>query len=159
MLPTMLQFDIAEDELGDDESLLYNGTSYLYDFKKGDFIYERGNPVKVEGKEALKVWIEKALRTRINTYKIYDNTGSSSLSSQREYGSSIWKMIRGQKLPPLLIQAETKRDIEETLLRNDKILGIENYHIAQGTRRDSSLLEIKFTVRTVDEVFPMEVNI
>lgn len=158
MIPKTLQFDRAEEELTNSESMLYNETSYLYDFKKGDFIYEKGNPVKVEGKEALKVWIEKALRTRINTYKIYENSDERT-TNEREYGSNIWNMIRGQKLPRLVIQAETKRDVEETLLKNDKILGIEDYEISQGSANHSSLLKISFVVRTVDESFLMEVGI
>lgn len=158
MIPKTLQFDKAEEELTNSEKMLYNETSYLYDFKKGDFVYEKGNPVKVEGKEALKVWIEKALRTRINTYKIYEDSYEGA-ENEREYGSNIWNMIRGQKLPRLVIQAETQRDVEETLLKNDKILGIEDYEISQGSINDSSVLNISFVVRTVEETFLMEVGI
>lgn len=160
MIPQTLRFNLFEEDAADSDNLIYDGTSFLYDFKEGDFIYENGNPVLVEGKEALKVWIEKAIRTRINTYEIYTNTDEDGFSKGRGYGSNIWQLAKGSKLPILIIQAETKRDIEEILSENHKIRRVENYQLEQGIDGQSHKLQIKFDVITVDgeEDFPMEVN-
>lgn len=161
MMPKTLQFQSAEEDFEDDEELLYNGTSFLYDFKKGDFIYEKGNPVLVSGKEALKIWIEKIIRTRAGAYNIYSKSDDSGLVTDREYGTDIWALIRGQKLPALVIEAETKRDIEEAMSLNHKILRIENYRVEQGYGNNGHKLGIEFDVITVDteEDFQMEVII
>lgn len=160
MFPESLDFSSAEIELDEDDYMLYNETSYLYDFKKGDFIYKDGNPVLVRGKKAMEIWIEKVLRTRMETYDIYDNEDDEGFSTGREYGSNIWQILRGAKLPRLVVQAETKRDIEETLSYNDKIRRIENYKITQGTPQNSHLLIISFDVLLVNgESVAMEVNI
>lgn len=159
MIPKSLEFDTALRDIQEDEQQLFNGTSFLYDFKERDFVYENGNPVLVTGKEALKVWIEKAIRTRISTYEIYDNTDNYGFLKGREYGTNIWQLVRGQKLPDLVVQAETKRDIEEILLKNHKIKRIEDYEVSQGVYGKSYKLLIEFTVITVDEEdFTMEVS-
>lgn len=160
MFPEYLNFDGADRELEGEEDLLYNETSYLYDFDKGDFVYKNGNPVLVRGREAIKIWVEKALRTRIYTYDIYDETDEEGLLEQREYGSNIWRIIRGNKFPELMVHAETKRDVEETLSYNDKIKGIEDYEIELGTINKSHLLKISFKIILVnDEELDMEVRI
>lgn len=159
MFPEFLDFDNAIEEIENEDELLYNETSFLYDFKEGDFIYKNGNPVLVKGVEAIKIWIEKALRTRIYTYDIYDETDEDGLLKQREYGTNIWQIVIGRKLPPLVVHAETLRDVEETLSYNDKIKRIEDYEIELGNQGKSYLLKISFTVVLVDGTkFPMEVN-
>ena len=41
-----------------------NGTkTYLFDFDKGDFVIRDGKLVECDGVDAIKVWIEKILRT------------------------------------------------------------------------------------------------
>ena len=37
--------------------------SYLFDFNKGDFVVRDGKLVECDGMDALKVWIEKILKT------------------------------------------------------------------------------------------------
>lgn len=160
MIPQAINFDNARETIEDNETQLFDGSSFLYDFKNKEFIYENGNPVIVYGKEALKVWIEKAIRTRATTYEIYENTDDDGFLRGRPYGTNIWRLVRGQKLPDLVIQAETKRDIEEILLRNHLIKRIENYEVQQGVDGMSFMLQITFDVITVkgEEDFSMEVG-
>lgn len=48
--------------------------TFLYDFKACDFVMEDGDPIKVSGIKALKVWITKILHTQLNRYQIYAGT-------------------------------------------------------------------------------------
>ncbi len=43
--------------------MLTAGKSFLFDFKAGDFVVRDGKLVECDGMDAIKVWIEKILRT------------------------------------------------------------------------------------------------
>ena len=60
--------------------------SYLFDFNKGDFVVRDGKLVECDGMDALKVWIEKILKTEKGRYRIYDGTG---------YGCQLEDLIIG----------------------------------------------------------------
>ena len=60
--------------------------SYLFNFNRGDFAVRDGKLVECDGIDAIKVWIEKILRTEKNRYKIYDGT---------DYGCQIEDLIIG----------------------------------------------------------------
>ena len=47
--------------------------TFQFDFKAGEFVMKNGVPIEVNGQEALKLWIEKCLRTQLGRYKIYEN--------------------------------------------------------------------------------------
>lgn len=160
MFPQSIDFNKIEQEMEEDEQLEFNGTSYLYDFKKGDFIYKDGNPVLVTGREAIKIWIEKILRTKIYTYGIYEDRDEDGFLRFREYGSNILDLVRGKKLPHLVLKAEIIRDIEESMAYNDKIKRVEDIQVTMGEGGDPSYkMRIEFTVILVDEDnFKMEVD-
>ena len=44
--------------------------SFLYDFSKGDFVIRDGKLVPCDSLEAIKVWIEKIIRTEKNRFPI-----------------------------------------------------------------------------------------
>lgn len=48
--------------------------SYVFDFKKGEFVTRDGKNVIVTGNERIKVWIEKLIRTELGRYQIYEGT-------------------------------------------------------------------------------------
>lgn len=108
------------------------GVAYLYDFDKGDFVTKNGRLIEVDSKEAVKVWIEKILRTKKDKYEIYKNTN---------YGTNIYEW-RGKKVPRLLLQSELKREIEETMQQNVDIDYIKNFKIEQ----QETIICISFTV-------------
>ena len=60
--------------------------SFLYDFSKGDFVIRDGKLVECDELEAIKVWIEKIIRTEKNRFPIYDGT---------EYGCYLEDLIIG----------------------------------------------------------------
>lgn len=110
--------------------------TFLYDFKACDFVMEDGDPIKVSGIEALKVWITKILHTQLNRYQIYAGTS---------YGANIEDLVIGKGYSTAFIQSELKREIETALLQNDDIEYMSDFVLT----REKDKLDISFTVGTV----------
>ena len=141
-----LEDDIATIiESEESEKTAFNGKSFLFDFNKGDFIYRNGNLVEVSGIEALKIWIEKIIRTERFKFNIYEDVS---------YGVTIQDLI-GSSLPEGFVESELKRELSESILTNPFIDDLLNWEfISEG-----STLTIKFDVETNDELFSMEMMI
>lgn len=107
--------------------------SYLYDFEKGDFVVRDGKLVQCDGIDAIKVWIEKILRTEKGRYQIYDGTG---------YGCQIEDLIVGSTYTFEFTESELKREIEEALLRNPSILAVSNFLLARTHNSITVELEV-----------------
>ena len=90
-------------------------------------IIENGDFKIVEGIEAIKVWVYKALLTSRYVYSIYS----------WEYGSEIVELI-GKNYTNALTKEECKRYIKEALLINNYIKDVEI--------TDISLVDSKLTV-------------
>lgn len=112
------------------------GTSFKFDFEKGDFILENGKLVKVEDLEALKIWINKVLRTEKFRFEIYKDI---------DYGVTLEDLI-GQTLPRKFVESELKREISEALTKHSMIDNVSNIM----TERDGSKLIINFQVNLTD---------
>ena len=121
----------------------YTGKTFLYDFKKGDFIYKNGSPVEVDGIKALKIWIEKVIRTERFKFNIYEDV---------EYGIRIEDLI-GSSLPKGFSESEMKRELTESILTNPYIEELINWSF----KVDGSEWTIGFTVVSTLETFEMEV--
>ncbi|AOY76690.1 DUF2634 domain-containing protein [Clostridium formicaceticum] len=135
-------------EAGQSEEEKPGGKSFLYDFKKGDFVMKDGRLVVVEDVEAVKVWIEKLLRTEKFKFKIYKEEDAD------EYGVTVRKLILGKKFPAFFLQSELKREISEALAKHTKIEKVENFRI----EREVATLNIFFTVVLKDgHTFEQEV--
>ncbi|WP_459480248.1 DUF2634 domain-containing protein [Clostridium saccharoperbutylacetonicum] len=106
---------------------------YAWDFDKNDFKLKDGKFQIVEGIEALKIWIWKALKTSRLTYPIYSST----------YGQEIEKLV-GKGLSKSLIESEAKRLTLECLKENEHILNIKNFKVS----KEKDLLNISFTTVT-----------
>lgn len=78
-------------------------------------IWRRGEPATVTGKEAVKVWIWKALHTPRFKYEIYTWA----------YGEEFSSLI-GQAYTPTLKEAEAPRYLRECLLINPYITAVNN---------------------------------
>ncbi|WP_413362217.1 DUF2634 domain-containing protein [Lysinibacillus sp. 3P01SB] len=145
MFPENVQEYLEEEEvILMDTAPTYNGKAFLYDFKKGDFILENGKLVQVEGLEALKIWIEKLLRTEKFRFKIYEDV---------EYCVTIEDLIGGV-WPPGFVEAELRREITEAAITNPYIEDLIEWKF----ERDSSYLHIYFTVLTPEGAFEMGVD-
>lgn len=81
-----------------------------WDFKRNIPILENGDFKIVEGNNAIKVWVYKAILTPRYNYSIYT----------WDYGSELLDLI-GKAYTPSLTKSEAKRYIEEALLINPYI--------------------------------------
>ena len=84
-----------------------------WDFEKDTPIIQNGDFKIVEGNEAIKVWVYKALLTPRYSYSIYS----------WDYGSELMDLI-GKAYTPSLTKEEAKRYIKEALLINPYILEV-----------------------------------
>lgn len=84
-----------------------------WDFKRNIPVIENRDFKIVEGNEAIKVWVYKALLTPRYQYSIYT----------WNYGSELMDLI-GKAYTPQLTKSEAKRYIEEALLINPYILEV-----------------------------------
>ena len=100
------------------EDIVKNNSFPLYreiawNFKRDIPILENGNFKIVEGNEAIKVWVYKALLVPRYNYSIYS----------WNYGSELMDLI-GKAYTPQLTKSEAKRYIEEALKINPYILEV-----------------------------------
>jgi len=121
------------------------GRELKFDFGVGEFV-GGGSPQVVEGVEALKVWIEKALRTARYRYLAYTAA----------YGSELEAFIERQ--PPLtqaLLEVEVERLCREAIGYDNRIRELRNFRIVRG----SDCLDVEFEVVTIlGEIAPMGVR-
>lgn len=129
----------------DGEQNSFNGKAFLYDFKKGDFVYKNGAPVLVEGREALKVWIEKCLRTV--RFK-------AIVHKDLEYGPQIEDLI-GSVFDSDFVNAEIERECTEALLRNPYIVSVDSFTFEM----EGDKMTANITITDVYETGVLEVSI
>ena len=109
---SLFPFISGTDEIKVDNSFpLYKEVAW--DFEKDTPILENGDFKIVEGNEAIKVWVYKALLTPRYNYSIYS----------WDYGSELMDLI-GKAYTPSLTKEEAKRYIKEALLINPYILEV-----------------------------------
>ena len=84
-----------------------------WDFEKDTPIIQNGDFKIVEGNEAIKVWVYKALLTPRYNYSIYS----------WDYGSELMDLV-GKAYTSSLTKEEAKRYIKEALLINPYILEV-----------------------------------
>ena len=107
-----------------------------WDFENNVPILENGDFKVIEGNEAIKVWVYKAILTPRYSYSIYS----------WDYGSELLGLI-GKAYTPSLTKEEAKRLIKEALEINPYILEVE---IADISFKDS-LLSAVVKVKTIYE--------
>lgn len=116
------------------ETQILSGTkSYIFDFTTGDFALRDGKLIECDGISAIKVWIEKILRTGKGRYPIYDNT---------EYGCHLEDLIIGNSYTAEFVEAELKREIEDALKQNPQITSVTNFNIIRNKNAITVTLEV-----------------
>lgn len=105
-----------------------------WDFEHDVPIFRGGEPMEVTGKEALKVWIWRALRTPRFKYEIYTWA----------YGSEFESLL-GQAYTDAVKTAEAPRYLRECLLVNPYIIAVKDISAAFEAAR----LTVKGTAVTV----------
>ena len=93
---------------------------YAYDFQNNCLLLKSGQTYLVEGNEALRIWIYKALTTERFRYTAYD----------ADFGSEIDTLI-GSPLHGDIAKSELKRFITEALMVNPYIEELGNFQISQ----------------------------
>lgn len=140
MLPKIAQLEFNNQEIKTDLPPL--GKSFLYDFKKGDFVMRNGKMVEVHGLETLKQWILKVLKTERFRFRIYKDI---------PYGVTLEDLI-GSNLPRAFVEAEIKREVTESLMEHTHIQAIQEWQFI----RDGTWMRIKFRVITVEGAFDID---
>jgi hypothetical protein len=130
------------------ESTESPGKSFLFDFETGDFAVLDGKVKVVEGYAALKVWIEKGMRTEKFKFKIYE-TGVED-----EYGITMLDFINGD-YPEVFKKAELQREITRFLLTHPEIISIDNMVFI----RDRRAMIIDFDINTIYGTIQQEVKL
>lgn len=105
-----------------------------WDFEHDVPIFRGGEPIEVTGKEALKVWIWRALRTPRFKYEIYTWAHGSEFES-----------LLGQAYTDAVKTAEGPRYLRECLLVNPYIIAVKDISAAFEAAR----LTVKGTAVTV----------
>ena len=104
-----------------------------FDFGASQLILEDGNPKAVSGIEALKIWIEKAIRTARYRWPIYSF----------QYGSEL-EDIFGSSTPSAAVDSEIERVIRDALIYDNRIQDVNSFIF----EADGDLLKVTFTVTT-----------
>lgn len=150
MLPSIADLEFENDELAE-EDVPTIGKSFLFDFKKGDFVFKDGKLVVLEGMEALKMWIIKVIRTEKFRFRIYENT---EFENDEQYGVMLEDLI-GSNFDREFIEAEIEREVTEALLLHEYIISVDEWQF----ERNSKKMTVSFAVTTYDETLNMEVDL
>jgi hypothetical protein len=89
---------------------------YAWDFNLNDFILIDGKPVIVEGIEAIKVWVYKALSTQRYRYLAYS----------WDHGHEFERLIGNTPVSKQALQSEASRYVQEALQMNTYIKSIKD---------------------------------
>lgn len=144
MLPDISNIEINIDN--ETEASYQNKKSFLFDFSQGDFVIKDGRIIKTKDLVAIKVWIEKVLKTEKFRFEIYRDV---------DYGISLEDLI-GQNLPRSFVESELRREIKEAIERHPGISEVTNI----TTEQDGSRLLIRFKVNLEEDIsFEQEVTI
>lgn len=107
---------------------------YAYDFENNRLLLKNGNTYLVEGNEALRIWIFKALLAERYRYTAYD----------ADFGSEIHTLI-GSRMDDEIALSELKRYIIEALMVNPYIVELSNFEFS----RIGSGVKVVFDCETV----------
>lgn len=119
-------------ELEEEELPLYR--EYDWDFERNDFRLVDGKFRLVDGLDAIKIYIYKALMTVKNRYIIYSD----------KYGSDLEKLI-GKGYTNSFIKSQVRRYIKESLLISPYIEYVNGFDISF----EEDLLKIGMNVGTI----------
>lgn len=142
----MAGFEIFTDPIISNESELEIFKEIAIDFETGEPIIKRDEIVVLEGKEALKVWIWKVLKTERNRYKIYSEN----------YGNDLKENI-GLVYDETTRRAIIQNEIIECLMVNPYITSVNDFTVELDEERRHPVFN--FTVSTIyGEIIDKEVE-
>jgi phage baseplate assembly protein W len=107
--------------------------SFLFDFTAGEFVIRDGKLVECDGIEAIKIWVEKILRTEKGRFAIYSGT---------DYGCHLEDLIVGSNFTAAFIESELRREVTDSLMQNPQIKNISNFEVIRGTNSITVSMEV-----------------
>ena len=110
--------------------------TFDFDFANGEFVMEKGKVVVLTGRDALRLWAEKVIRTQLDRYEMY---------SGKKYGAYIEDLVIGKTYNFDFVESELKREIETALLRHEDISAVTGF----SAERNGTALNIYFTLETI----------
>lgn len=119
--------------------------TYNFDFEQGEFVLSGGAVGVLTDVYALKLWIDKTIRTQLDRYSIYDG---------KDYGANIEDLVIGKSYGFDFVESELKREIETALLKHDDILDLNNFTVT----KDKATLNVSFTLSTAYGELDKEVS-
>lgn len=140
--------DFAESKPKEELNKTRLGRSFKFNFKTGQHEVIDGKVVECTELEAIEQWVALLIRTKLDKYAVYQNTG---------FGTTWENYIGIRNLPTGFIESELEREIRESIKKlNPAIETIENFQAARTTRG----LDITFDVNlTNKEVLGVKVNV
>jgi len=133
MLPNISRLEITAIDVAQTETASGHKT-FAWDFTAGDFILIDGKIPLVTGKEYVRVWAEKALRT-VKGIPIYEGT---------DYGSAHHSLI-GRSFDRDFTHTELERTITEALLTSSAITNVSNFEV----ETDEDRVILSMTLNTI----------
>jgi len=97
------------------------GKELAFDFVTGEFIMQDGAPRVLTGIDALKMWIEKTIRTVRFRFPVYSFS----------YGCELDDIV-GYDLPRVVLESEVPRAIREALIYDDRISDVRDFVVERG---------------------------
>lgn len=105
MFPAYRDFAQVKNEIEKQSELSSKiGRSFLFDYKKKQFVIMDGNVVEPSELEAIKQWLELLLRTALDKFIIYRG---------RAFGTTMENYIGIKSLPNGFIESELERELAE----------------------------------------------
>lgn len=142
----MAGFEIFTDPIISNESELEIFKEIAIDFETGEPLIKDDEIIVLEGKEALKVWVWKTLKTERNKYKIYSDS----------YGNDLKENI-GLVYDETTRRAIIQNEIIECLMVNPYITSVNDFIVELDEERRHPVFN--FTVSTIyGEIIDKEVG-
>lgn len=138
-------FDIfIEKQSEEEQEALPLFCEYAIDFETGQPVYENGDIVVLQGKEALKVWIFRALKTERKRYPVHSEHYGSEL---REHIGTIYN----ESIKQVLMQEQ----IKDCLLANPYLTKVYNFSF----EKQENDVKITFSVDSIYGTLEQEVQL
>lgn len=119
----------------------------LFDFKKKQIVIMDGKIIYCTYKQKIEQWIELIIRTTVNKYKVYKDTGFGFSKLYEYKGHQIFASNFGI--------SELKREMKEKLEGHKEIILAKNIKISQNF----NVLKVELTLELVKEELEKEVII
>lgn len=118
------------------------GRSLTFDYDTNRFAVSNGAVRECADMDAIRQWIQLALRTQPGSADIYGITDGIT------FGVSSYDLLGRRNLPNDFIQSEIERQIRETCMLNPAIQSVACFKFVRSVHRT---LQVSFTVYTATD--------